>query len=125
MQERGVSHLSDYEGKRDIDTAVIIAYERSDALKTDLERDDGTFHCIGGRIILNLPPNQCHSTGSPESERDFGEDEKLVQFARILAMAKLFRSDDFSPTHIFWLVRVKRLVMSDVISEGGPKFLEL
>ena len=43
MRERGVSHLSDYEGKRDIDTAVIIAYERSDALKTDLERDDGTF----------------------------------------------------------------------------------
>ena len=36
-------------------------------------------------------------------------------------MAKLFRSDDFSPTHIFWLVRVKRLVMSDVISGDGPK----
>ena len=42
LKERGISHLSDYEGKKDIDTAVIIAYERSEALKTDLERDDGT-----------------------------------------------------------------------------------
>ena len=42
LRERGISHLSDYEGKKDIDTAVIIAYERSEALKTDLERDDGT-----------------------------------------------------------------------------------
>ena len=56
MKERGISHLSDFAGKKDIDTAVIIAYERSEALKTDLERDDDN-----------------------ESEKDFGEDEKLVQ----------------------------------------------
>ena len=54
MRERGVSHLSDYEGKKDIDTAVIIAYERSDALKTDIERDDGEE--IGERSFKNLPP---------------------------------------------------------------------
>ena len=45
LRARGVDHLSDFEGKKDIDTAVIIAYERSEALKTDLVPPNSRYCC--------------------------------------------------------------------------------
>ena len=34
-----------------------------------------------------------------------GVDDRLVFYTRVLTMAKIINPQNFSPTHIFWLVR--------------------
>ena len=82
LKMHGLDSVSDWTGRKQVDSSVIVAYENSAALKEEFE--------------INF-----------EDKDGDGVDDRLVFFTRILSISKLC-DDNFSPTHIFWLVRASR-----------------
>ena len=82
LKEHGIINVSDWDGRRIIDSSVILAYERSQALKEEFE----------------IHFEDCDGDGV---------DERLIFYTRILSICKMC-FDNFSPTHIFWLVRAAK-----------------
>jgi hypothetical protein len=82
LRRNRLTNVSDWPGRKAVDAAVILAYERSSALKEELELD------LGG------------------DQQQESADDRLVFYTRILSLAKMIGgSESYSPTHIFWLVR--------------------
>ena len=82
MNEVGIDHISEWSGKKQIDSAVILAYERSASLKEEFEAD------------------------FEDGDGD-GVDDRLVFFTRILTLVKLV-DNRYSPTGIFWIVKASK-----------------
>jgi hypothetical protein len=85
LKDKGLTNVSDWEGRRAIDTSVILAYERSSAIRQELEGDDD-------------------DDGNGEADTS---DDRLVFLTRVLTVAKI-ADGTFSPTHLFWLVKANR-----------------
>ena len=104
LREEGIKNVSDWEGRRVVDSSVILAYERSQVLKEELE---------------------------VHYQQDDGEhvDDRLVFYTRILSICKLC-FDNFSPTHIFWLVRAAKyfppapMMVGDDSNYAGGSFFK-
>ncbi len=95
LKELGITNVSDWQGRKAVDSSVILAYERSPALKDEFERD------------------------FVDVDHD-GIDDRLVFLTRILTIAKM-ADDNFSPTHIFWLTRGQKYFPSGVGGGAGDR----
>ena len=94
LKKHDLRSVVDWEGRRHIDTSVIIAYERSPELKEEFGFDD--------------------------DDDDADLDDKLIFFTRILCQAKLV-DGTFSPTHIFWLIRAAKYFPPDLLNNDGHR----
>lgn len=78
LDKRNIRTVSEWTGRKPVDFSVILAYERSPALREEFEI----------KFI--------------DKDGD-GVDDRLVFYTRVLTIAKMV-DNNFSPTHIFWLV---------------------
>ena len=100
MKKNNLSNVGDWRGRKAVDSSVILAYERSAALKEDFE-----VNFQGKRMNCERVEGNDYNISS-DLDGD-GVDDRLVFFTRILSIAKLC-DNNYSPTHIFWLTRAAK-----------------